>query len=43
MALITTVAGLLVAIPHFIGHSYLIGQLDTIEGQLENDLFKRLL
>ncbi len=31
VALITTVAGLIVAIPHYIGYNYLIGMLDRIE------------
>jgi biopolymer transport protein ExbB len=34
MALITTVGGLIVAIPHFIGYNYLIGVLDGIEVEL---------
>lgn len=38
MALITTVGGLIVSIPHFIGHNYLVGALDQIENQLEKDL-----
>jgi len=35
MALITTVGGLIVAIPHYIGHSFLIGLLDRIENEAE--------
>lgn len=35
MALITTVGGLIVAIPHFIGHYYLVGLLDDLEITLE--------
>ena len=43
LALITTVGGLLVALPHFIGHSYLIGTLDRLEGQLEKLVLTRVL
>ncbi len=43
MALITTVAGLLVAIPHYIGHSYLIGLLDSLEIRFEKELLKRII
>ena len=43
MALITTVGGMVVAIPHFIGHSYLLGILDKIEANLEKSLFNKLL
>ena len=43
MALITTVGGMVVAIPHFIGHSYLLGMLDKIEAQLEKSIFNKLL
>lgn len=43
MALITTVGGLLVAIPHFIGHSYLMGMLDDIESGLEKSIIGKLL
>jgi len=35
MALITTVGGLIVAIPHFVGYNYLIGVLDDLEIELE--------
>jgi len=35
MALVTTVGGLLVAIPHFIGHNYLKGALVRAEKKLE--------
>jgi biopolymer transport protein ExbB len=34
-ALITTIVGLIVAIPHFIAHNYLSGELDNLEVQLE--------
>jgi biopolymer transport protein ExbB len=43
MALITTVGGLLVAIPHFIGHSYLMGMLDDIESGLEKNIIGKIL
>ena len=35
IALITTVAGLIVAIPHYIGYNYFIGSLDNLEIKLE--------
>jgi biopolymer transport protein ExbB len=31
LALITTVGGLIVAIPHYVGYNYLVGMLDKIE------------
>ncbi len=31
LALITTVGGLIVAIPHYVGYNYLIGMLDRLE------------
>lgn len=34
-ALITTIVGLIVAIPHYIAHNYLSGELDALEIQLE--------
>ncbi|MGK0367029.1 MAG: biopolymer transport protein ExbB [Thermoproteota archaeon] len=47
MALVTTVAGLIVAIPHFIGYNYLVGLLDDIEMKLEKsiirDIYKKVL
>jgi biopolymer transport protein ExbB len=43
MALITTVGGLIVAIPHYIGHNYLIGVLDDIEVNLERKLLNDIL
>lgn len=43
MALLTTVGGMVVAIPHYIGHSYLLGMLDKIESQVEKSLIKRIL
>lgn len=43
MALLTTVGGMMVAIPHYIGHSYLMGVLDSIEISLEKALVGKLL
>ena len=43
VALITTVGGMIVAIPHFIGHNYLLGQLDSIESKVEKDLMTKVL
>lgn len=43
MALITTVGGMIVAIPHFIGHNYLLGMIDGLESQLEKELLNRVL
>ena len=43
MALVTTVGGLLVAIPNFVGHSYLLGMLDGIEADLEKELLGHAL
>lgn len=42
MALITTVGGLIVAIPHLVGHNYLTSTLDQIEDELEKNLITRL-
>jgi len=38
MALITTVAGLIVAIPHYIGYNYLIGMLDSLESTVTSEI-----
>lgn len=38
LALITTVGGLVVAIPHYIGYNYLIGMLDRLEITLTKEL-----
>jgi len=43
MALITTVGGMIVAIPHFVGHSYLLGMLDSLEAKLEKEVLSRVL
>lgn len=42
LALITTVGGLVVAIPHYVAHSYLLGLLDEIEVKLEGELVQKL-
>jgi biopolymer transport protein ExbB len=42
VALITTVAGLIVAIPHYIGYNYFMGALDSIEIKLENMIIEKL-
>ena len=43
LALLTTVGGLIVAIPHYIGHNYLIGFLDEVETKLEKSLLAKVL
>lgn len=43
MALITTVGGMTVAIPHFVGHSYLLGMLDALESKLEKEVLSKVL
>lgn len=42
MALLTTVAGLIVAIPHFVGYNYLVGALDDFEIHLEKQVVKEV-
>lgn len=42
MALLTTVGGLIVAIPHFVGYNYLSGLLDDLEIRLEKGTVKEL-
>jgi biopolymer transport protein ExbB len=42
IALITTVAGLIVAIPHYIGYNYFIALLDNIEIRIEKKVLERL-
>ena len=37
-ALITTIVGLIVAIPHYIAHNYLSGELDSLEIQMEKSI-----
>ena len=43
MALITTVGGMIVAIPRFIGHNYLLGMLDKLETALEKKIIEKVL
>ena len=38
MALVTTVAGLIVAIPHYVGYNCLITQLDTLEANVTSEI-----
>lgn len=42
IALITTVAGLIVAIPHYIGYNYLVGYLDKLEHKIEESVISKL-
>ncbi|WP_321314132.1 MotA/TolQ/ExbB proton channel family protein [Halarcobacter sp.] len=42
IALITTVAGLIVAIPHYIGYNYLIGFIDNLEHKIEERVIVKL-
>jgi len=42
VALITTVAGLIVAIPHYIGYNYFISLLDNIEIGIEKEVMEQL-
>jgi len=42
IALITTVAGLVVAIPHYIGYNYFIGSLDKLEIKLEKAVLDKI-
>ncbi len=42
LALITTVGGLIVAIPHYIGYNYLIGMLDKIEAKLGREMSHKI-
>ncbi len=43
MALITTVGGMIVAIPHFVGHNYLLGMLDKLETRLEKSVIEKVV
>ncbi len=43
LALITTVGGLIVSIPHYIGHNYLIGIVDNLEQSLEKEVLMKVL
>ena len=42
IALITTVAGLIVAIPHYVGYNYLVGFIDTLEHNIEERVISKL-
>jgi biopolymer transport protein ExbB len=42
LALVTTVAGLIVAIPHYIGYNFLIGMLDRFEARLIKNIGENL-
>ncbi len=42
VALITTVAGLIVAIPHYIGYNYFISSLDKLEIKLEKIVLDKI-
>lgn len=43
MALITTVGGMIVAIPHYVGHNYLVGMIDKFELNLEKNILRYIL
>ena len=43
LALVTTVGGLIVSIPHYIGHNYLIGIVDELEMELEKEILIRAI
>lgn len=42
MAMVTTIAGLIVAIPHYIGYNYLISMLDKLELIFVKELYAEL-
>ena len=42
IALITTVAGMVVAIPHYIGYNYFIGVLDNLELKLTGKVLEKI-
>jgi biopolymer transport protein ExbB len=42
VALITTVAGLIVALPHYIGYNYFISVLDHLEISIEKQVLEKL-
>jgi len=42
IALITTVAGLIVAIPHYVGYNYFLGVLDNLELKIEKEVLKKI-
>jgi len=41
LALITTIGGLIVAVPHYIGYNYIIGFLDNLEQGMEEDVIEK--
>ena len=41
LALITTIGGLIVAVPHYIGYNYLIGYLDNLEESMGKDAVEK--
>lgn len=43
LALITTIGGLIVAVPHYIGYNYLIGFLDYLEDSMERDAVEKFI
>lgn len=42
MAMITTIAGLIVAIPHYIGYNYIIGMMDKLELFFTAELYSQI-
>lgn len=42
MALLTTVGGMIVAIPHYVGHNYLLSMIDKIESRIEKAVVAKL-
>lgn len=42
VALITTVAGLIVAIPHYVGYNYIVGILDDVELKIQKEVLKKI-
>lgn len=42
LALITTVGGLIVSIPHYVGHSYLVRLLDNLELNIEKETITKI-
>ncbi len=42
MAMITTIAGLIVAIPHYIGYNYIVGMMDKLELAFIQDIYREV-
>lgn len=42
MAMITTIAGLIVAIPHYVGYNYIVGMMDKLELAFTQDLYRQV-